>query len=181
LIAHFKAIAQCTDKPILLYNVPGRTVVDLLPQSVAELAKVDNIVGIKEASGLVERVSEIKQLCGSEFSCLSGDDPSSLEFLTLGGDGVISVTANVAPRLISDMCRCVAAGDVREAKLLNDKLSLLHQRLFIEPNPVPAKWVLQQMGLISSDKVRLPLVCLEPNSQISVKEAMQIAGLVAGN
>lgn len=178
LIAHFKAIAQCTDKPILLYNVPGRTVVDLTSQSVAELAKVDNILGIKEASGQIERVSEIKQLCGDDFICLSGDDASSFEFMKAGGDGYISVTANVAPKQMVQMSQASFEGDWQQAEKINQQLDALHTDLFIEPNPVPTKWVLAQMGLINSPQVRLPLIPLEPIHQNAVKEAMLVAGLI---
>ena len=178
LVAHFSAVAEASDKPVILYNVPGRTVVDMLPQTVAELAKVDNIVGIKEASGLIERVSEIKQLCGEDFICLSGDDPTSCEFMKLGGDGVISVTSNVAPQLMTQMCHAALSGNFALAQELDQKLALLHQRLFVEPNPVPTKWVLQQLGLISAPQVRLPLLSLEPIHHSAVKEAMKVAGLI---
>lgn len=178
LIAHFKALAECTDKPILLYNVPGRTVVDLIPESVASLAKVDNIIGIKEASGQIERVREIKQLCGEDFVCLSGDDASSLDFMKAGGDGYISVTANVAPKQMAQMCQASFDKDWHQADKINQQLLMLHEALFIEPNPVPAKWVLAKMGLINSPQLRLPLIPLEPIHQNAVKEAMLVAGLI---
>ena len=177
LIAHFKAIAECTAKPMLLYNVPGRTVTDLMPESVGVLAKVDNIVGIKEASGQIERVGQIKQLCGDDFVCLSGDDASSLAFMRAGGDGVISVTANVAPAQMAQLCQACADGDWALATQINEPLDALHQQLFIEPNPVPTKWVLQQLGLIATAHVRLPLIPLELIYQELVKEAMLVAGL----
>lgn len=178
LIAHFKAVAACTDKPLLLYNVPSRTVVDLMPEAVALLAKVDNIIGIKEASGQITRVSEIKQLCGDDFICLSGDDASSLEFMKAGGDGYISVTANVAPKQMAQMCQASFDKQWAQAEQINQQLAALHVDLFIEPNPVPTKWVLTQLGLINSPQVRLPLIPLEPIYQNAVKEAMLVAGLI---
>jgi 4-hydroxy-tetrahydrodipicolinate synthase len=178
LIAHFKAIAAVTSKPVYLYNVPSRTVADIQPQTVLELSAVDNIVGIKEATGDLDRLAQIKKLCGEDFICLSGDDQTELAFLQQGGDGVISVTANVAAKDMAQMCHFVRDGDFERAEQINDKLALLHKRLFIEPNPVPAKWVLQQMGLIGSANVRLPLLSLEPNHFAAVKEAMKIAAII---
>jgi 4-hydroxy-tetrahydrodipicolinate synthase len=179
MIAHFTAVARATDKPVLLYNVPGRTVVDLLPETVAELAKITNIIGIKETTGQMERLEQLKQACGQDFICLSGDDVSAFEFLQKGGDGVISVTANVAAKEMADLCHCALDGDFAQAKIINNTLDLLHQRLFVEPNPVPTKWVLQQLGLISTANVRLPLLCLEPIHNNAVKEAMKVARLIS--
>ncbi len=177
MIAHFSEVARHTQKPMLLYNVPGRTSSDLLPQTVATLAEIDNIVGIKEATGELSRLAELKTLCGEDFICLSGDDASALEFMRLGGDGVISVTANVAPMAMAQMCRLALAGEYQQAERINHRLALLHQRLFIESNPVPAKWALHHMGLINSPMVRLPLVCLEPIHQNAVQEALIAADL----
>jgi 4-hydroxy-tetrahydrodipicolinate synthase len=178
LEAHFKAIANATTKPVILYNVPSRTVADLQPQTVMALSKVDNIVGIKEATGQISRLLQIKQLCGEDFICLSGDDESGFEFLRQGGDGMISVTANVAAKAMAQLCHCVSGSDFEQAKRIDDKLMSVHQSLFVESNPVPTKWALQQMGLITSANVRLPLLSLEPIHQNTVKEAMKIAGLI---
>ncbi|MFT4929726.1 MAG: 4-hydroxy-tetrahydrodipicolinate synthase [Phenylobacterium sp.] len=182
LIAHFTAIAGSTCKPVLLYNVPGRTVTDLLPETVMALAKIDNIVGIKEATGDLARLSQIKALCcqapDEPFCLLSGDDPSALEFMRLGGDGVISVTANVAAKEMADLCDLALQGQFVAAQAVNEKLAVLHTTLFIAPNPTPAKWVLQQLGLITDDNVRLPLLTLEPIHHNDVKDAIKMAGLI---
>lgn len=182
LIAHFSAIADATDKPILLYNVPGRTITDLLPETVMALSKIDNIVGIKEATGSIERMLEIKTLCcdearGEAFVLLSGDDSTALEFIRRGGDGFISVTANVAAKQMAQWCHLALKGDFVGAQEINDKLQLLHKDLFIAPSPAPAKWVLEQSGLISTAKVRLPLLSLEPIERNAVKEAAKVARL----
>lgn len=181
LVAHFSAIAKATDKPVILYNVPGRTVADLLPETVMALAKIDNIIGIKEATGQTSRLTRLKALCGEDFICLSGDDFSALDFLRQGGDGVISVTANIAPKEMAQLCHFALQGDFEQAQAINDKLNLLHERLFIESNPVPGKYVLQQMGLISTTNVRLPLLSLELIHQDAVKEAIKVAGLTCGH
>lgn len=183
LVAHFTAVAAASGKPLLLYNVPGRTVTDLMPQTVAVLAKIDNIVGIKEATGELARVGQIRALLGEngidkDFVLLSGDDPTALEFIREGGDGVISVTANVAAKAMADLCHLALKGDFVAAQAINEKLALLHKALFIAPNPAPAKWVLQHLALISTANVRLPLLSLEPTDHNRVKEAMKIAGLV---
>ncbi len=178
LVAHFTAVAKATEKPLLLYNVPGRTVTDLLPETVIELAKVDNIIGIKEATGDLERVAQIKTGCGDDFLLLSGDDPSVLEFMRRGGDGAISVTSNVAAKAMADLCQLALEGDFDAAEVINKQLDLLHKDLFIAPNPTAAKWILQQLGLISTANVRLPLLSLEPIDQNAVKDAMKAAGLI---
>jgi len=174
MIEHFKAVAEATDKPIILYNVPGRTGVDLSNEAVFELMKVENIVAIKDATGDLTRVSAMKKENPS-FLLFSGDDISSKDYLLQGGNGVITVTGNVEPALMSDMVSAAINGDEKQASLLDDKLSLLHTDLFIEPNPVPAKWVLRQKQLISSAMVRLPLLPLEPNSENAIKEALNRA------
>lgn len=174
MIAHFKAVAQATDKPIILYNVPGRTCVDLANDSVIELAKVENIVAIKDATADLSRVNEIKHAC-PEFLQFSGDDGSSQQYLELGGDGVISVTANVEPELVANMVRASLENNFELALSIDNKLMPLHKELFIEPNPVPAKWALQQKAMIKSDAVRLPLLTMEPNNQLVVKQALEHA------
>lgn len=174
MVAHFKAVAEATDKPIILYNVPGRTCVDLANESVIELAKVKNIVGIKDATSDLERV-EVLKANTEEFLLFSGDDLSSKEYLQLGGDGVISVTANVEPKLLAQMVDSCLQDKHAEANELNDKLVPLHKELFIEPNPVPAKWALLDKGVISSDAVRLPLLTMEPNNKTVVKQALKHA------
>jgi 4-hydroxy-tetrahydrodipicolinate synthase len=185
LIAHFTAVAAATLKPVLLYNVPGRTVTDLLPETVMVLAKINNVVGIKEATGNLERLTELKALCcseaarcysGGEFVLLSGDDTSAFEFICQGGDGVISVTANVAAKEMSTLCQLALTGHIDEARALNDKLALLHKRLFIAPSPAPTKWVLQHCGRITTAAVRLPLISIESVHHNDLKEALKVAG-----
>ena len=178
LIAHFTAVARATAKPLLLYNVPSRTVTDLLPETVATLAKIDNVVGIKEATGQLERLTQIKTLCGDdEFVLLSGDDSSSLAFMRLGGDGVISVTANVVAKEMATLCHLVQDGRFDDAKVLNDKLAPLHQKLFIAPSPAPAKWLLLHSGRIATAQVRLPLLMLETIHHRVLKEALEAVDL----
>lgn len=177
MVLHFQAVAAATDKPVLLYNVPGRTAVDLLPATVAELAAVPNIVGIKEATGSLNRLSELQQLCPHDFLLLSGDDASGAEFMLAGGHGVISVTANVAPALMSALCKAAIARNSLNTSEIDQKLQLLHHKLFVEPNPIPAKWSLFKMGLIQSDFARLPLTRLEPNNAAVIEQALQQAGI----
>ena len=140
LYQHFKAIAEHTDLPQILYNVPSRTGCDLLPETVGRLAKVKNIIGIKEATGNLTRVNQIKELVSDDFVLLSGDDASALDFMQLGGHGVISVTANVAARDMAQMCKLAAEGHFAEARVINQRLMPLHNKLFVEPNPIPVKW-----------------------------------------
>lgn len=175
LVAHYKAIAAVTEIPQILYNVPGRTQCDLLPETVAELSKVKNIIGIKEATGNLSRLSEIKALCDDDFLLFSGDDDTGMEFMLQGGHGVISVTNNVAPKLMSEMCRHALAGERAEAEAINSKLQALHTDLFVEANPIPVKWCVAQMGAISNGKLRLPLVELSSEYHELLKSAMQKA------
>lgn len=172
MVEHFKAVAAATDKPIILYNVPSRTGVDLDNDSVFELMSVENIVGIKDATGDLARVKQMKTHSPS-FLLFSGDDLTSQHYLSLGGDGVISVTANVEPALMYEMVSSSMANQQQVAELADEKLCLLHRDLFIEPNPVPAKWALQQKGMIASDMVRLPLLTMEPNNHQIIKQALQ--------
>ena len=177
MLAHFKAIAAATDKPILLYNVPGRTGVDLQSATVALLSTISNIVGIKEATGSLTRLAELQAVCPADFELLSGDDASACEFLLQGGHGVISVTTNVAPLLMSQMIKAARAGDAESAKSFDQHLQALHRDLFIESNPIPAKWALMRLGLIESDFARLPLTQLEPIHQSVIEHALHQANL----
>lgn len=178
LIKHFEAIANSSHIPQILYNVPGRTAVDMLPPAVAELSQHDKIIGIKEATGSIDRLNEIKALVSEDFSLLSGDDETSLAFLQAGGHGVISVTANVAPSEIADICELVKQGKYDEAKIIDDKILILHQKLFVESNPVPVKWALFRMGLIPECIFRLPLLEPEPNSKLVIEQALQQSGFI---
>ena len=177
LFLHYRAIAQAVAIPQILYNVPGRTACDLLPATVARLAEVPNIVGIKEATGNLDRAREIFAACGPDFEVYSGDDATALDLLLLGGKGVISVTTNVAPRAMQDMCAAALNGDARTARAINERLMGLHRNLFVEANPIPVKWALQQMGLIESG-IRLPLTPLSPQYHETVRQAMRGAGVV---
>ncbi len=176
LYRHHKAIAEAVAIPQILYNVPGRTVCDMLPATVARLAQIPNIIGIKEATGNLDRAREILKLCPEGFELYSGDDATALEFMLLGGQGVISVTTNVAPRAMQDMCAAALKGDEPGARAINDKLMGLHQKLFVEANPIPVKWVLEQMRLIEGG-IRLPLTPLSASYHETLRQAMQAAGL----
>ncbi|NVK26141.1 MAG: 4-hydroxy-tetrahydrodipicolinate synthase [Gammaproteobacteria bacterium] len=174
MVAHFKAVAAATDKAIILYNVPARTGVDLSNESVIELMKVNNIVGIKDATGDLSRVRVMLEADDS-FILSSGDDGTAREYMELGGHGVISVTANVEPKLVSDVVSASTNGEYELAKKVDAKLKPLHRDLFVEPNPVPSKWALKEKGIIKSDMVRLPLLTMEPIHQNTVKQALQQA------
>ena len=175
LYEHYKAIAQAVDIPQILYNVPGRTAVDMTPTTVARLAPITNIIGIKEASGSVERTKELMRLCGPDFDLFSGDDDLSMQVMAAGGHGVISVTANVAPAKMHEMCAAVLSGDVAKASDINESLMGLHKNLFLEANPIPVKWALQEMGRIPAG-IRLPLTTLAPEYHEALREAMHQAG-----
>jgi len=165
LYQHFRQVAEAVAPlPVLLYNVPGRTVADLLPETVARLAEVPNIVGIKEATGDLARAERIRSLCGDGFLLLSGDDPSCCEFMLQGGDGVISVTANVVPEEMAELCALARVGDAAGARALDARLAPLHEMMFIESNPIPVKWALHHMGRIPPG-IRLPLVPLSAAGQ----------------
>ena len=178
LIAHFKAVADATDLPVLLYNVPGRTVTDMLPETVAELAHYPKIVGLKDATGNIARLKATQKLVPADFVLLSGDDHSSCEFLSEGGHGVISVTANLVPKQMSQMCEAAKAGDFALAKQIDEQIAGLHTALFIEPNPVLPKWALHRMGLIKSAFLRLPLVESELSSQQQIEQVMRSSGVL---
>lgn len=174
MFQHFKAIADSTEKPIILYNVPGRTAVDLSNETVMELMAIKNIIGIKDATGDLSRVATVKA-ANPEFILLSGDDATSRDFMRLGGDGVISVTANVRPDLMAQLVTLATDGKHAEAMEIDKKLIALHHDLFIEPNPVPTKWALYEEGKIASDFVRLPLVTMEPIHHETIKQALKKA------
>lgn len=178
LYRHHKAVAEAVDIPQVLYNVPGRTAVDMLPETVIRLAAVPNIVGVKEATGDLDRVQQIRAGTGSDFALFSGDDASSREFLLLGGDGVISVTANVTPGPLHRMCEAALAGDAAKAAEIDGALAGLHQALFVESNPIPVKWALAQMNMIPQG-IRLPLTWLSRDAEAPVLDAMKQAGLDA--
>jgi 4-hydroxy-tetrahydrodipicolinate synthase len=177
MIAHFRAIADSTHIPNILYNVPSRTVADMLPETVAVLAEHDNIVGLKDATGDMTVLKELKRLLPEDFCLLSGDDSTCFEFMKGGGDGVISVSANVAPKAVSDICRAALNGDIELANSLNEQVAALHSDLFIEPNPVLPKWCLYRMGLMDSAFLRLPLVEAELNNTKHIESIMQKVGI----
>jgi 4-hydroxy-tetrahydrodipicolinate synthase len=176
LYRHFRAIAEAVDIPHIVYNVPSRTVADLQNETVLKLAEIPNIVGIKDATADMQRGAELLRRKPADFAVYSGDDATALGLILLGGDGVISVTANVAPRLMHAMCAAALSGNVVEARALNDKLMGLHRHLFCEANPIPVKWAVQQLGRIAGG-IRLPLTPLSNEFQNKVREAMQQAGI----
>lgn len=176
LYQHFAAVANAVDIPQILYNVPGRTGCDIQNDTVVRLSAIQNIVGIKDATGGMERGTDLLLKVPADFVVYSGDDATSLSLLLLGGRGVISVTANVAPALMHEMCVKAMAGDVVAARQINAKLFALHQKLFVEANPIPVKWVLQQMGYIQTG-IRLPLVNLSSQYHAILRDAMTRAGI----
>lgn len=157
LIAHYKAVAASTDIPQILYNVPGRTAVDMKPETVAELCHVGNIIGVKEATGDVSRVARLRELCGNDFLLYSGDDATAREFLLAGGNGVISVANNIVPNAFKKMCDAALAGNAELAAQIDEPLRGLYSSLFCEANPIPVKWAVHRMGLIAQGHIRLPL------------------------
>jgi 4-hydroxy-tetrahydrodipicolinate synthase len=176
LYRHFKAIAEAVDIPQIVYNVPGRTVADLQNDTMLRLAQIPNIVGIKDATANLERGADLLRRKPREFLVFSGDDATGLALMLLGGNGVISVTANAAPRLMHEMCAAALAGDIIRAREINNRLLGLHRSLFCEANPIPVKWAVQQMGLIKGG-IRLPLTPLSEGFFSQVREAMQQAGI----
>ena len=173
---HFRAIAEAVDLPLILYNVPGRTVADLQNDTVLRLAQVPNIVGIKDATASLERGSDLLRRAPEDFAVYSGEDATGLPLMLMGGHGVISVTANVAPGLMQEKCAAALSGDIARARAANNRLLGLHTKLFVEGNPVPVKWALVQMGLIAPG-IRLPLVPLSANFHETVRVAMREAGI----
>lgn len=178
LYQHFKMIAENTTLPQILYNVPSRTGCDMQPETVARLAKIPNIVGLKEASGDLTRVSKIRQLTNKNFILLSGDDATSFDFMILGGDGVISVTANIAAKALAQICKLLRENKVEEARAINNKIMPLHYKLFVESNPIPVKWVCKRLGLINNGSLRLPLTALNHQLQPVVEQALKVADLI---
>ena len=178
LYQHFKAVAEAVDVPIILYNVPSRTSSNVLPATVARLAAIDNIVGIKEATGSLNQVSEVIMLCPDDFAVLSGDDFTSMATVLVGGTGVISVTSNVAPRDMSDMMEAALAGNLARANELHYKLFPLMQAMFYDTNPVPAKTTLHLMGKIKSAAPRLPLCSMSDDNLARLKATLTAYGLI---
>lgn len=172
LFQHFSAIAESTELPQILYNVPVRTGCDLLPFTVSRLSNIKNIIGIKEATGNLNRVSQLKQIVDDSFILLSGDDLSALDFMKLGGHGVISVTANVAAREMSTLCKLVQIHNFKDADLINRRLIPVHQSLFIDSNPIPVKWACKELGLISDETLRLPMLALSEDLALEVKKSL---------
>jgi 4-hydroxy-tetrahydrodipicolinate synthase len=179
LYQHFWAIADAVDKPAMLYNVPGRTVADLLPDTLARLAEHPNIFAVKDATGDMERMKQHQALLPDDFKYFSGDDFTTLEFLQLGGHGVVTVSGNVAPRQVAQMCKAATEGKLQEAADIDASLQPLNTALFAESNPIPVKWALHEMGLISS-AIRLPLTVYADEFHQGMKDAMAKAGITAG-
>ena len=181
LVLHHRAVAEAVDIPQILYNVPGRTACDMLPDTIVELAAVPNIIGVKEATGDLNRLQEIQSKLSaagiSDFALYSGDDETGTEFMLRGGHGVISVTNNVAPKAMAAMCAAALAGDRATAERLNQSLKGLHKNLFLEANPIPVKWALAEMGLMPSG-IRLPLVPLAEHYHQPLREALHQAGVI---
>ncbi len=178
LYRHFKAIAEAVDLPMILYNVPGRTVADLSNDTVLRLAQVPGIVGIKDATGNLDRGAELLKRKPAAFRVYSGDDGSALAYMLLGANGDISVTANVAPRAMHEMCAAALAGEAKKAIAINERLIGLHQKLFVEANPIPVKWALARMGRIP-EGIRLPLTPLAPAYHDIVTGALRDAGCIS--
>ncbi|NOH81987.1 4-hydroxy-tetrahydrodipicolinate synthase [Vibrio sp. RE86] len=172
LFQHYKAIAEESDVPQILYNVPGRTAVDLLPETVARLAEIESIVALKDATGDLGRIAIHRELCGEDFILLSGDDSTGLDFVKMGGQGVISVTNNIAAEDMAKMFRLAKEGKFEEAEIINQRLMPLHKNLFVESSPIPVKWAAHKMGLIEEGGLRLPLTELSENARPIVAQAM---------
>jgi 4-hydroxy-tetrahydrodipicolinate synthase len=177
LYRHFTAIADTAGAPVILYNVPSRTSCDLLPETVARLATHRRIIGIKEATGDVARGEAVRRLCPEHFLLLSGDDPTAVALMRIGARGVISVTANVVPRAMHEVCTAALAGRFDQAAALDRHILPLHQALFVEPNPIPVKWAAERMGLVAAG-IRLPLTPLSEARRAAVEKAMREAGIV---
>jgi 4-hydroxy-tetrahydrodipicolinate synthase len=177
LFLHYQAIAEAVDIPQILYNVPGRTACDMLPETIARLAGIENIIGVKEATGELDRLTIIRKSCGDDFAIYSGDDATSCEFCLLGGNGSITVTGNVAPKLVHLMVTAAIKGDRTTAQSIDSKLTGLHQHLFIQSNPIPVKWAVAEMKLISHG-IRLPLTWLTNDCFESVRNAMRQAEVI---
>ena len=174
---HFKAIAEAVDLPMVLYNVPGRSVADMLHDTVLRLSRVPGIVGIKEATGNIERAQWLVRDLPPEFAVYSGDDPTAVALMLCGGKGNVSVTANVAPRLMRELCAAAIAGDTRKAMEIQFRLMPVHKQLFVQANPIPVKWAMQRMGLCQGT-LRLPMTRLEREFETGVEDALRSAGLI---
>ena len=177
LYAHFKHIAESVDIPQILYNVPGRTSLDMINDTVVRLAQIPNIIGIKDATSDIPRVRHCKDGCGSDFAVYSGNDDTVIDLIKAGGDGCISVTANVAPRQMHEMCKAALSGDFVAAAKINATLDPLHQTLFYESNPIPVKWALSEMGYVSQG-IRLPLTVFSEQHHDALRQAMRTAGVL---
>jgi 4-hydroxy-tetrahydrodipicolinate synthase len=177
LYQHYKTVAEAVPIPQILYNVPGRTAVDMLPETVERLAPIDNIIAIKEATGDMDRARRLVERCGEHLDIYSGDDATAMELMLLGGKANISVTANVAPRAMHDMCAAALSGDRETASAINASLESLNQCLFVESNPIPVKWALHEMGLIP-EGIRLPMTTLSAEHHETVRQALREAGLI---
>ncbi len=171
---HYRTIAEAVDIPLIMYNVPGRTVADMSNDTALRLAQIDNIVGLKDATGDIGRACDLVLRAPADFALYSGDDATGMAFMLCGGHGVISVTANVAPALMSQLCKAARRGDTTAARAINDQLQGLHKQLFCEPNPIPAKWALHRMGLMPAG-LRLPLTPLSQGSVAIIEAAMKQA------
>jgi 4-hydroxy-tetrahydrodipicolinate synthase len=180
LYLHYKAVAEAVDIPVILYNVPGRTAVDLLPETVARLSQIKNIVGIKDATGKLERLAQMRQQCASGFEFYTGDDATAIDFILQGGQGGISVTANIAPAQLSKAYAAALAGDAALAHECDAPLRDLHRDLFVEANPIPVKWALCRMGLIEQG-IRLPLTVLSPQHHTTLEAALNKANLLVSH
>jgi 4-hydroxy-tetrahydrodipicolinate synthase len=174
---HFRAIAEAVDLPHILYNVPGRTGADMQNDTVLRLAQIPNIVGIKDATGNIERGSDLLHRCPADFAIYSGDDASTLALMLLGAHGTVSVTANVAPKLMHEMCMAALQGDVATARAINFRLLGLHRKLFVEANPIPVKWAMARLGKLTN-VLRLPLTPLSTAWHAELENAMRLAGVV---
>ncbi len=174
LYLHYKAVAEAVDMPQILYNVPGRTACDLLPETIGRLSQISNIIGVKEATGDLSRIAEIEAAMADGFELYSGDDSTCTDFILQGGHGTISVTANVAPRQMHEMCVAAMAGERDRAHALNELLKPLHRDLFLEANPIPVKWALHEMGKIT-EGIRLPLTPLSAEYRSAIQQAIAAA------
>lgn len=178
IYAHYKTIAEAVDLPVVLYNVPGRTVADMLPETTLRLAQVDGIIGVKEATGNIDRAQWLIRQAPKDFAIYSGDDPTAIAMMLLGGHGNVSVSANIAPRLMHELCVAAMAGQVETARRIQMQLLPIHKHLFTEPNPIPVKWALSRMGKCQPH-LRLPLTPLTPSAQNQLEAAMRESNLIA--
>ncbi len=177
LFLHYKAVAEAVDIPQILYNVPGRTACDMLPETALRLAEIDNIVGIKEATGDIERAKELIAKATEGFAIYSGDDATAVELMIAGGHGNISVTANVAPAEMAELCALAMSGKADEARAIHNKLMPLHEKLFVEANPIPVKWALAEMGLMGLG-IRLPLTVLADEFHGTIRDALKSSEII---